>query len=508
MHAYKAKQWNAASLHLRHYALQAQVDPQFWGRRTMKYFDSWFGRLAAALRDTETLDALEAAAPRIATVYPELVDLDQVSSQLALWRSKARTAEFLLGSMSSEARRSTDDLVRLAQAAGVTRVKAVLERLQKFEQAHRQPDDHAGHWILGPRLPLPEHRSIPVYDWSPGNRARTEAVRAYSERFRDALWTNEPLPFGENERYLTDALRDESIDSPLSVESIRVHERIVEVFPDPIAQHFGRLHRAHRLLHEGDVQDAFDEMLEAHDVWFTSWSVRHPELRVRLAFIRSWVGNLHGLTSTGMLFRDEIEGALLRHFDEYHDTHQSSEIRDLVTSRINVKALRFESEQLFSWLNPHPQILVEVPRVPAIDLKPLLRKRYREAENRVRLAHGLPRVGEAWVSEAALLSLARQAFPGEEIVHQGRPEWLGRQSLDIYFPQRNLAVEYQGEQHDRPVERFGGAGGFAQQQRRDAIKRELCEKHGCMLIEVRPNYDPKAVVLTVSAALAERSTSA
>ena len=46
------------------------------------------------------------------------------------------------------------------------------------------------------------------------------------------------------------------------------------------------------------------------------------------------------------------------------------------------------------------------------------------------------------------------------VVHHGRPEGLGRQHLDVWIPEWKVAVEFQGDQHDRPVGFFGGDEAF------------------------------------------------
>ena len=63
-------------------------------------------------------------------------------------------------------------------------------------------------------------------------------------------------------------------------------------------------------------------------------------------------------------------------------------------------------------------------------------------------------------------------------IPQKRFDWLGRQSLDFYLPDYNVAIECQGIQHFEPVEFFGGNEGFKKQIERDKIKKELCKKNG------------------------------
>ncbi len=131
-----------------------------------------------------------------------------------------------------------------------------------------------------------------------------------------------------------------------------------------------------------------------------------------------------------------------------------------------------------------------------------LRRLFRASENRAREGAGLPRVGEGLVSEVRLLHQLRAAFPLEVLDHQVRPGWLAPQSLDIAIRGRNIAIEYQGVQHSRPVELFGGPPAFEKQQERDAMKRWLCVEHGMTLIEVHPDYRLEGVIQAIREALA------
>lgn len=131
----------------------------------------------------------------------------------------------------------------------------------------------------------------------------------------------------------------------------------------------------------------------------------------------------------------------------------------------------------------------------------LFRALVREAENAARDEARIPRVGEGWVSEMTLLREVQAAFPEERVIHQFSPVWLGPQSLDIYLPDHNIGIEYQGAQHSKPVEYFGGAKAFELQQERDARKQALCEHHGCVLIEVHPGYHRELVLAQVMEAI-------
>lgn len=118
------------------------------------------------------------------------------------------------------------------------------------------------------------------------------------------------------------------------------------------------------------------------------------------------------------------------------------------------------------------------------DFKADMLSEIRAVENNLRQLYGVPAIGEGWVSEIELLHRVRSLYPTIEVIHHGRPVWLGRQHFDIWLPALSVAIEYHGVQHFEPVERFGGNTKFLQTQQRDARKRELCSKHAVRLIEV------------------------
>jgi len=113
----------------------------------------------------------------------------------------------------------------------------------------------------------------------------------------------------------------------------------------------------------------------------------------------------------------------------------------------------------------------------------------RECINTVRVDLGLPKIGEGWLTETDLYQRVRRLFPNEEVIHHGRTRWLGRQHLDIWMPSRNVAIEYQGEQHTLEIGFFGGREGLARTRERDERKRALCRASGVRLIEIHFNDD-------------------
>jgi hypothetical protein len=93
-----------------------------------------------------------------------------------------------------------------------------------------------------------------------------------------------------------------------------------------------------------------------------------------------------------------------------------------------------------------------------------------------------------WKHEVTLFQLVRKKYP--DTLYQYRPEWLGRQSLDLYIPSLRTAIEYQGVQHYMPVGFFGGEEALSQRRLLDQQKKQLCEDNGVRLIEWPYDLEP------------------
>lgn len=69
-----------------------------------------------------------------------------------------------------------------------------------------------------------------------------------------------------------------------------------------------------------------------------------------------------------------------------------------------------------------------------------------------------------------------------EFEEQKKFDWLGKQSLDFYLSNKNIAIECQGEQHFKAITHFGGKIAFQVQQERDRRKKQLCEDNDINLL--------------------------
>ncbi|MDO5133746.1 MAG: hypothetical protein Q4D81_12325, partial [Eubacteriales bacterium] len=93
-----------------------------------------------------------------------------------------------------------------------------------------------------------------------------------------------------------------------------------------------------------------------------------------------------------------------------------------------------------------------------------------------------------WKHELSLFHAMRKRYP--DTLYQYRPDWLGRQSLDLYIPSLRTAIEYQGIQHYTPVSFFGGEEALAQRKDLDRQKKQLCDENHVRLIEWPYSMEP------------------
>ena len=63
--------------------------------------------------------------------------------------------------------------------------------------------------------------------------------------------------------------------------------------------------------------------------------------------------------------------------------------------------------------------------------------------------------------------------------------------FDFFLPNQNICIEYNGSQHYKPCDIFGGEEQFEVQQIRDNIKRQYCKDNGIKLIEIPYTYNTK-----------------
>lgn len=110
----------------------------------------------------------------------------------------------------------------------------------------------------------------------------------------------------------------------------------------------------------------------------------------------------------------------------------------------------------------------------------------RKTNNLTREELGFKKIGERFVTETELYRIIKSIFPNDKVIHHYKAKWLERQEIDIFVPHLNLAIEYDGIQHFKPIKAWGGEEGLKKNIERDKIKENKCRENNVILI--RFNY--------------------
>lgn len=110
-------------------------------------------------------------------------------------------------------------------------------------------------------------------------------------------------------------------------------------------------------------------------------------------------------------------------------------------------------------------------------------KTEKDIENELRETLGYPKIGEQWISETMLYKIVKTILAPKEVIRHYRGKELDGLELDIWIPDLKLGIEYQGEQHFKVMEQWGGEEGYKKRVANDIRKKQLCKKWGYHLIE-------------------------
>lgn len=371
-------------------------------------------------------------------------------------------------------------------------------------------------------------RRVPTFDGSrfgplpPMNRLQRSF---YTRDFRPGVLERDPVEVDDQPGFALQ-LREELVRQRASDPVANDHLRfLARAYSDWRSFPIARETLADTYFFEGDTEGAYrayDDHLPLGTHLALARTLGFP--RLTAATVVWWAGSgkltrsKHGLGSI-----DAIMDRLQQRLDDFHDARGMSVIDDfwqrLSTGSAEDAAeailpdviARYDRDAL-QRLVSYGRSLSEARLTPSDGMQPRppsfsglfdakFRILMREAEDDTRSVAGVPGVGQGWVSEMTLLRELEAAFANESIIHQARPYWLAPQSLDIYFPDHCVGVEYQGTQHSRPVDHFGGAEAYERQIERDLLKRDRVEDVGGVLLEVHPGYRLAEVVEQVRAAM-------
>lgn len=86
------------------------------------------------------------------------------------------------------------------------------------------------------------------------------------------------------------------------------------------------------------------------------------------------------------------------------------------------------------------------------------------------------KVIENWFNKKNILYEPQKKFADCKYLHS--------LPFDFYLPNYNICIEYQGIQHYKPIEYFGGQKSFESQILRDKIKEEYCKQNNISLFKI------------------------
>ena len=105
-------------------------------------------------------------------------------------------------------------------------------------------------------------------------------------------------------------------------------------------------------------------------------------------------------------------------------------------------------------------------------------------KNHLNLSHGCPRCSTS-KGESEVRKVLEQnnieyidQYTFEDCINKSKLKF------DFYLPEHNTCIEYDGIQHFKPINRFGGYEGFKETKKRDYIKNEYCEVNNINLIRI------------------------
>jgi hypothetical protein len=204
------------------------------------------------------------------------------------------------------------------------------------------------------------------------------------------------------------------------------------------------------------------------------------------------LGSNNGLTEFGLDYIGSVIEHASVYLERFHHEHRKNWV-EAFCDRYSCPESRQDLFIGYPWWywddGRAPSIrAVGIPAMMETAIKNEALQILRDCENTVRVEMSLPRIGEGWIRETELFYRLKEHLASEVVIQHARPSWLGRQHLDIYLPERNIGIEYQGTQHLGPVEYFGGDAAFKNQQERDERKKVMCFENNCKLIYVYENY--------------------
>lgn len=230
----------------------------------------------------------------------------------------------------------------------------------------------------------------------------------------------------------------------------------------------------------------FSEMLQLVDIFLKDFSLEKGRNHVEYFLNKFDYGNLAKEDI------NELKSFFPNHTDflfwekDYVETQQSNRPYPKRYHHCFFTGVTMDLEKNLGFL-----VRETIPYIISCALTNELKRIVKEAEHTIRAERHLPSVIEWWANEAELFYKLTDHYKNERIVHHGKPHWIKRQHLDIYFLEKNIAIEYV----DVVYRRFSKKNEtIITQQKIDKKKEKLCKQNNCTLIHIYKNYNFNDVI--------------
>lgn len=177
-----------------------------------------------------------------------------------------------------------------------------------------------------------------------------------------------------------------------------------------------------------------------------------------------------------------IHGDFLQSFDAH--IHQKSGCPECAKIKRNKKNTKFhynmltENDVKYSFNYDYSNFVYNGYDVKSTVICPI-HGEFMTSWHKLKYGHGCPTCGNRKnLSELKLKSILEKEFTRVE--YQKKFVWLGRQSLDFYLPEYNIAIEYQGRQHFCDLTLFN----HSKTVKNDLIKINKCTEHNIKLYHI------------------------
>lgn len=102
--------------------------------------------------------------------------------------------------------------------------------------------------------------------------------------------------------------------------------------------------------------------------------------------------------------------------------------------------------------------------------------------NHINQHNGCPECSTSKLEETVKLELDRNNIKYIKEADKSVFPWIGRQRIDFYLPDYNIAIECQGIQHYEPIKQYGGDKRLITQIKADEKKYNLCTENGIKIL--------------------------